>query len=214
MFEQQPEDIFSDVEPTKPEPLRPSGAVSPTVPGRPGEISKVGAMPEVAAEEMGEGGGSGRKIFLAITAVVLLVILGAGGYLAWQQFGKRGAVVKEVTNTGAAANVNAAAPANVPTAPTPEVPTTPTPAETGTPSAPPVLDSDGDGLSDAEEATLGTDPTKSDTDNDGLTDGEEVNIYHTDPLNPDTDGDGYLDGDEVRNGYNPNGPGKLFNLPQ
>ncbi|MFH1426636.1 MAG: hypothetical protein ABIG66_04405 [Candidatus Kerfeldbacteria bacterium] len=45
------------------------------------------------------------------------------------------------------------------------------------------LDTDGDGLTDAKEAELGTNP----------------NIN-------DTDGDGYLDGDEVKNGYNPLGP--------
>ncbi|MFH1482518.1 MAG: hypothetical protein ABIE46_03290, partial [Patescibacteria group bacterium] len=33
--------------------------------------------------------------------------------------------------------------------------------------------------------------------------------YKTDPKNPDTDGDGYKDGDEVKNGFNPNGSGKL-----
>ena len=33
--------------------------------------------------------------------------------------------------------------------------------------------------------------------------------YKTNPNNPDTDGDGYLDGDEVKNGYDPNGDGKL-----
>ena len=37
-----------------------------------------------------------------------------------------------------------------------------------------VVDSDGDGLSDGEEATLGTNPDNPDTDGDGLTDGEEV----------------------------------------
>lgn len=47
-----------------------------------------------------------------------------------------------------------------------------------------------------------------DTDGDGLTDTEEV-TYGTDPENSDTDGDTYLDGDEVAAGYDPNGPGRL-----
>lgn len=47
-----------------------------------------------------------------------------------------------------------------------------------------------------------------DSDADGLTDAEEER-YGTDPMNPDTDGDGYSDGDEVASGYNPNGPGLL-----
>ena len=59
------------------------------------------------------------------------------------------------------------------------------------------LDSDGDGLTDAEELLLGTDPFNPDTDGDGLTDWEEVRIYGTDPLNPDTDYDGLTDGAEV-----------------
>lgn len=59
------------------------------------------------------------------------------------------------------------------------------------------VDTDGDGLTDAEEAELGTDPNSADTDGDGLTDGQEVNEYDTDPLNPDTDGDGLEDGPEV-----------------
>ena len=61
------------------------------------------------------------------------------------------------------------------------------------------LDSDGDGLSDAEEMRIGTDPKNPDTDGDGLTDGEEVKKYHTDPLNPDTDYDALTDGAEVYN---------------
>ena len=73
------------------------------------------------------------------------------------------------------------------------------------------LDTDGDGLTDYDEINIyHTNPKSIDTDNDGLTDYEEVKIYHTDPNNPDTDGDGYKDGQEVKNGYNPNGPGRLL----
>ncbi|MDL1892158.1 OmpA family protein [Sphingobacteriales bacterium CHB3] len=58
-------------------------------------------------------------------------------------------------------------------------------------------DDDNDGLTNAQERMLGTDPDNPDTDGDGLKDGEEVRRYKTDPLNPDTDGDGLNDGDEV-----------------
>jgi hypothetical protein len=84
-------------------------------------------------------------------------------------------------------------------------------------------DSDGDRLSDADEAAAGTDPNNPDTDGDGLLDGFEVangfdplrggqetrdpdadgltNLEEqaagTDPHNPDTDGDGLADGAEV-----------------
>jgi thiol-disulfide isomerase/thioredoxin len=44
-------------------------------------------------------------------------------------------------------------------------------------------DSDGDGLSDAEELALGTDPYDADSDGDGQTDGEEV-ANGTSPTNP------------------------------
>ena len=44
-------------------------------------------------------------------------------------------------------------------------------------------DSDFDGLTDAEELKLGTDPHNPDTDGDGLPDGYEVNVSHTDPKN-------------------------------
>lgn len=58
-------------------------------------------------------------------------------------------------------------------------------------------DPDQDGLTNLEEQTLGTDPTKPDSDGDGLSDGDEVHKYKTDPLNKDTDGDGLNDGMEV-----------------
>lgn len=64
-------------------------------------------------------------------------------------------------------------------------------------------DSDGDGLTNAQEIELGTDPKKADTDNDGLNDFDELNIYGTDPLIPDTDGDGLKDGDEIVLGLDP-----------
>lgn len=78
----------------------------------------------------------------------------------------------------------------------------------------PVVDTDGDGLADAEESTLKTDIRLIDTDQDGLTDREEVRVYTTDPLEQDTDSDGYFDGEEVKRLYNPKGPGKLFNIKE
>lgn len=54
-------------------------------------------------------------------------------------------------------------------------------------------DDDNDGLTDVEEADLGTDPFDPDTDGDGLLDGLEVDSA-TSPLDPDSDGDGLCDG--------------------
>ena len=76
------------------------------------------------------------------------------------------------------------------------------------------MDSDADGLTDEREKELGTDPESADTDGDGLLDKQEVEIYETDPNNPDTDGDGFLDGEEVKGGYDPNGPGRLFDVEE
>ncbi|MBI5728949.1 MAG: hypothetical protein HY983_01740 [Candidatus Magasanikbacteria bacterium] len=75
------------------------------------------------------------------------------------------------------------------------------------------VDTDKDGLDDAREKELGTNPNNPDTDGDGLSDGDEVLIWKTNPLNPDTDGDGYPDGEEVKNGYNPLGRGRLLKSP-
>jgi eukaryotic-like serine/threonine-protein kinase len=87
-------------------------------------------------------------------------------------------------------------------------------------------DTDGDGLSDAQEMALGTliddpdtdkdglpdgaevlqfgcNPLLRDTDGDGLTDWEEIYLYGTRCDNPDTDGDGISDGVEVARGTDP-----------
>ena len=74
-------------------------------------------------------------------------------------------------------------------------------------------DDDKDGLTNQEEEQLGTSKDNVDSDTDGLSDREEVRVFKSNPLNPDTDGDGYTDGEEVKNGYNPNGPGKIRVVP-
>ncbi|MBW8244164.1 hypothetical protein K1F50_15250, partial [Muricauda oceani] len=88
----------------------------------------------------------------------------------------------------------------------------------------PGCDDDGDGLTNGEEAVLGTDPDDPDTDGDGVDDGQEVTDTD-DPLDPcdptqaagysgydatntiwaaaDCDGDGVTNGDEDTNGTDP-----------
>ena len=74
------------------------------------------------------------------------------------------------------------------------------------------IDTDNDGLDDVREYDLGTDPLNWDTDLDELSDGDEIIIWKTDPLNFDSDGDTYGDGAEIKNGYNPLGTGRLFEI--
>jgi parallel beta-helix repeat protein len=69
------------------------------------------------------------------------------------------------------------------------------------------VDTDGDGLGDADEAARGTDARRSDTDGDGLRDGFEVR-HGFDPLDrrdglADPDGDGRTNVDEQAAGTNP-----------
>ncbi len=67
----------------------------------------------------------------------------------------------------------------------------------------PSADADEDGLSNGEEAELGTNAYLADSDGDGLDDGVEVLDLGTDPLSVDTDGDGMEDGTEVEVGADP-----------
>lgn len=68
-------------------------------------------------------------------------------------------------------------------------------------------DDDNDGLSDAGEATFGTDPLVADSDGDGLSDGAEVESAGgggcPDPALADSDGDTLSDGDEQADGTDP-----------
>lgn len=79
-----------------------------------------------------------------------------------------------------------------------------------------IIDSDGDGISDSDETTAGSDPNNpcdpninalgtNDCDNDGLDNTGEL-AAGTDNTNPDTDGDGINDGTEVTNGSFPTDP--------
>ena len=60
-------------------------------------------------------------------------------------------------------------------------------------------DSDGDGLNDALENGIGTNPFGADTDGDGLTDGFEVLTAGTDPLLFDTNNNDCPDGEDLDN---------------
>jgi len=63
-------------------------------------------------------------------------------------------------------------------------------------------DTDGDGLSDAREEQIGSDPKLADTDGDGMNDKDEV-AADVDPTLWDTDGDGYSDFQEIDFGSDP-----------
>lgn len=58
-------------------------------------------------------------------------------------------------------------------------------------------DSDGDGLSDVYEQSLGLNPNSNDTDGDGVSDWDEIFLYGTDALSDDSDSDNLTDGEEV-----------------
>lgn len=55
------------------------------------------------------------------------------------------------------------------------------------------VDADGDGMTDDQEAAVGTDPGDPDTDDDRVWDAEETYMFATNPALPDTDGDGMDD---------------------
>ncbi|MBK7398901.1 MAG: DUF11 domain-containing protein [Myxococcales bacterium] len=83
------------------------------------------------------------------------------------------------------------------------------------------VDTDGDGISDIVEKTLGTDPTKADTDGDGIPDGVETDGGKKidtdgdgtiDALDLDSDGDGILDSTETSTDADGDGIGNWRDL--
>lgn len=188
------EDIFEEVDKTaKPEVFRPN----PNDPNPP--------RGTVVPPETGW-----RSNKMAVFGLLFggLIIVVAGGYFGLKLAVKSSPAVNNATVQEQPKNTEVEALTPAPAAEVNET-AAPTIQEPATAAA---LDSDLDGLTDAEEATFGTDSNNSDTDQDGLTDREEAKVYKTDPLNPDTDGDGFKDGDEINNGYNPKGAGKLLEI--
>jgi hypothetical protein len=188
MFEDQQqkpvEDIFDKVDAgaLAQPPVQPVASVQPMM-----------AAPAAAA-------GGSKVILLTVIIIIAVAVLGSGGYFGYTYLFANKAATTTTTTTAE-----------------PITPATETPSAPAVQPEVPVanvaqFDTDKDGLSDAEEIKLGTNPNKNDTDADGLFDADEVNVYKTDPLKSDTDGDSYLDGAEVLSGFNPNGPGKLLDF--
>lgn len=171
----------------------------------------------------------GMPWFKILASIIVVAILVLSAYLVYSKFFKSSAVIiseeplNKKSTTTAKTNTNAVVATTSVEAPVyvseiPGLATTTiastsvaTSSNTGLGNITPItpIDSDSDGLTDEEEKIYHTDPLVVDTDKDGLSDYEEVKIYHTNPLVADTDGDGFLDGNEVKNGYNPNGAGKM-----
>lgn len=191
------EDIFAATEPVKPAAFQPKANPA----GLPPENNPAGLPPEADNKKFMVLGG-------IVIAVIIIFAIGIYGFSKFTKNSNEPTANNEETQNTQEENVNL----NTGEQAVTETGTT-TEIVEQTPTEQPI-DSDQDGLTDEEEATLGTNPNSIDSDNDGLFDREEIKTFGTDPMNPDTDGDGYKDGEEVTKGYNPKGPGKLYDLAQ
>lgn len=167
-----------------------------------------------------------------IVFLMVLLLLGGGAYGAWWFLvGKNNTVKKTVTPSTTAQKTDAI---QTPSATTSSTSNLPAQINNDQILFGQGVDVDKDGLDDVREREIKTNPQNPDTDSDGLNDGEEVIVHKSNPLSPDSDNDGLSDGDEyliwktnilnpdsdndtypdgteVKNGYNPLGPGRLFN---
>jgi hypothetical protein len=191
------EDIFSGVE--KHEPL-----------SKPAVFEPKPAATAPASPIENEESHLAKKIILLAAGALIFASLVYGGYYGYTRYGKgllSGAKTTEVSKPAAET------PAPVSSEPAAEPSAEPEPVAIPAEPEPAALpDADQDGLTDEEETALGMDANSVDSDGDGLFDREEVKVYKTDPLDNDTDNDTFLDGDEVKGGYNPLGPGKLYEV--
>lgn len=185
----------------------------------PGSTPPASPFPPVNSTPRGTGGGpmasqsesagSKKGFKIALIVLIIVIVLGGGAFGVYWFLtqGTAAPVTPSQPATTPAANVN-----STPINTNANLINTPLNSNTATPS-PVAVDTDQDGLTDTEEATKGTNPKLADSDVDGLNDYLEVMTYGTDPNNPDTDGDTFNDGTEVNKGYNPNGPGRLIDIP-
>lgn len=233
----EPEDIFSGVEKTAPQNggvenrppsaldrgvLRPKQEVPPMAPmEQPPQMT----TPPTDIYQVKEPTLT-RGIITFLVIVVILGVLGGGGWWIYNSFIKTGGQDQVLVPEVQAPLVDIETPPAEEPVVVPAEPAVEEPVVTDTNSTDVAqdvaddqilfgepIDKDGDGLDDTKEAELATDPNNWDTDGDLLGDGDEVLVWKTDPLKPDTDGDGYKDGAEVKSGYNPNGSGKIFTVP-
>lgn len=207
------DDIFSETDK-----VDNAGVFSQARPKIEAQTVGLGALAREDADLENHKSGGSKLLRRLLTIFIILGILGAAAYFIYVSLANRPTDVDLVTPAPVV-------PAPVVPNPTPIVPE---PIVDETPSSTPLIDedlveepeepnvldlslidTDDDGLSDADEELAGSNPNLIDTDNDGLSDYEEVEIYKTNPLSPDSDSDGYDDGTEVRGGYNPNGTGRL-----
>ena len=228
------DDMFAGTDPVADEsiaqPVRPSavqsGKIKPvgqTVVPAPTQAtqSPTQVMPppsDMMIDDIDRGGA--KKTILIVAVAVIIILFGVSGYLYLSRDDNTNPANLNLNN-----NINTNINDNQNTNENINDNTNTTPGDDE-------LDDDADGLTNAEEAELGTDPLDPDSDNDGLFDKEEVRLYKTnpnssdhdgdglsdyeeinewgtDPLDPDSDNDGYKDGQEVFGGYNPLGTGRI-----
>ncbi len=151
---------------------------------------------------------SGRKILMIIITLVILIVIGFGSLWIYTSFIKKNTTENNFIPTDTSSGD--ILPDSIDTIPDSNTvnPTSTNPEDSILFGEP--VDTDSDGIVDVDEVEFGTNTLNWDTDGDGLSDGDEVMVWQTNPQIFDTDIDGYSDGVEVSNGYNPTGPGKLF----
>jgi len=210
--EKEPEDILGGVEADKPKPVPPTKPSVPPAPAPPppppaAKTPPMKAVPEIDAPIPPLKTQQGNLVKYFIVALLVILVLIAAGVISYWLLGRSAQptvsmigeeeVQVEDLMDEVMEEEDLSEAEDLMEEPVPE----------------PELDTDRDGISDIDEAELGTSIRIADTDADGLSDYEELNTWKTDPLDPDTDGDSFIDGAEIDAGYDPNGPGQLFELP-